>query len=331
MSPSRRTAPEPPRDPDLVGAEAAMRRAARRARERAARTGRRYGPEPSHDPRMLSFSQAQGYEEIPGPLKLEQLPPEARTRIWNCFYSHMQECVRGLYLSGIWEKIVREVHERLDGRPLDEWSADFRAVSSGLRQRIEADRFNRVFDLVQFVLRCPPCPPDFITMMKWTFAECGLAYAIDDGPPPTIVPTASHEEGQALVDAIGTLRDAGLDGCASHLREAAERINENDWAGAVRESLHAVESVARRLDPGASRGLGPALKSIEKQGGTLHPALVDAFGKLYGYASDEQGVRHALLDRTDSRVDRDLAVFMLGACASFASYLQRKHAAREGA
>ena len=27
-----------------------------------------------------SFSQAQGYEEIPGPLKLEELPKEARTR-----------------------------------------------------------------------------------------------------------------------------------------------------------------------------------------------------------------------------------------------------------
>ena len=233
MSPSRRTAPEPPRDPDLVGAEAAMRRAARRARERAARAGRPYGPEPGHDPRAPGFSGAWHYEALPGP---------------------------------------REPTTLHEARP-----------------------------------------------------------AVVEDIPGLLELTTFHEEGHALVDALGTLRDAGLDGCASHLREAAERINENDWAGAVRESLHAVESVARQLDPGASRGLEPALKSIEKQGGTLHPALVVAFGKLYGYASDEQGVRHPLLDRTDSRVDRDLAVFMLGACASFASYLQRKHAAREGA
>ena len=36
-------------------------------------------------------------------------------------------------------------------------------------------------------------------------------------------------------------------------------------------------------------------------------------------------VRHALADRGDTRVGQDEAVFMLGACASFASYLWRKH------
>ena len=61
----------------------------------------------------------------------------------------------------------------------------------------------------------------------------------------------------------------------------------------------------------------------------LHPALKDAFSKLYGYTSNEQGVRHALLDRTDAQAGQDEAVFMLGACASFASYLWRKHVAGE--
>ena len=46
--------------------------------------------------------------------------------------------------------------------------------------------------------------------------------------------------------------------------------------------------------------------------------------KLYGYTSDEQGVRHSLLDQGQSNVGQDEAVFMLGACASFASYLWRK-------
>ena len=37
-------------------------------------------------------------------------------------------------------------------------------------------------------------------------------------------------------------------------------------------------------------------------------------------------MRHALLDRADHNVGRDEAVFMLGACASFASFLWRRHA-----
>ena len=44
------------------------------------------GPSPSYDPGMLTFSQAQGYEELPGPLKLGELPRGARTHIWNVFY-----------------------------------------------------------------------------------------------------------------------------------------------------------------------------------------------------------------------------------------------------
>ena len=84
--------------------------------------------------------------------------------------------------------------------------------------------------------------------------------------------------------------------------------------------------MARRLDPEAAQTLGPALKSIERRG-TLHPALKKAFDALYGYTSNEQGIRHALLDQTDAKVGLDEAVFMLGACASFASYLSRKHVA----
>ena len=138
------------------------------------------------------------------------------------------------------------------------------------------------------------------------------------------IPAVTPEEGGAVVEALQTLRKAGLGGAASHLRNASECINARDWAGSIRESIHAVESVARQLDPDASKTLGPALASIEKRG-MLHPALKDAFNKLYGYTSDEQGVRHALLDRPDHNVGMDEALFMLSACGSFASYLWRKH------
>lgn len=76
------------RDPDFIGAEAAMHRAAKRAHRRAeevakAATAKEHGLEKrgdlgtagnAPDPRSLSFSQAQGYEELPEMLKLEDLP-----------------------------------------------------------------------------------------------------------------------------------------------------------------------------------------------------------------------------------------------------------------
>ena len=279
----------------------------------------------------LSFSQAQGYEAIPGPLQLEELPRNARTRIWNVFFVHLDESRVannfGMWcIDGNWRDILRAVHADFHGLAVDEWSRKFSTACEGPRKYIEEQPFNKVFDLLQFVLRHRRCPREFISDMQRTFKECRLAYIIDAAPPPTILPAATPEEGRTVVDALQTLRKAGLDGSAAHLRAAGERIREGDWAGSVRESIHAVESVARQLDPGAANTLGPALVSLERRG-ALHPALKTAFSTLYGYTSEEQGVRHALLNQTGARVGQDEAVFMLGACAAFASYLGRKRAA----
>ena len=56
-----------------------------------------------------------------------------------------------------------------------------------------------------------------------------------------------------------------------------------------------------------------------------HRALKSAFDRLFGYTSDEEGIRHALLEREAAGVDVDDALFMYGACASFAAYLVNKH------
>ena len=120
-----------------------------------------------------------------------------------------------------------------------------------LRNRVATLPLNQVFDLVQFLMRHPHCPADFVSELSAIFAVCQLAYVIDAGPPATIVPAATREEGDAIVDSLNALRSDGLTASASHLRSASECINVGDWAGSVRESIHAVESVARKIAPGA--------------------------------------------------------------------------------
>ena len=279
-------------DPDFAGAEAALLRAARRARQRA-NVSRMAGAKHVHDVGKLSFSQAQGYEELPGPLKLEDLSNSARTQIWNLLYFFLENSTRdgmhGRYLTGAWEKILRKMHCFLDDLALDDWRNGLNGNRTELRGHIEDDSFNRVFDRLQFIMRDRNCPRQFIHDLKRVFETCGLAYTIDSGPPPTIFPVTTSVEGTVLIESLQTLRQAGLDGSTAHLRNAAQSINQQDWADAVRESIHAVVSVARRIDPQASKTLKPALKSIEKQG-MLHPALREALGKLYGYTSDQQGI-----------------------------------------
>ncbi len=67
--------------------------------------------------------------------------------------------------------------------------------------------------------------------------------------------------------------------------------------------------------------LGQALKIIENKI-NIHPALKIAFDKLYGYTSDEDGIRHCLMD--ESNLDFEDAKFMLVSCSAFINYLKEK-------
>ena len=102
-------------------------------------------------------------------------------------------------------------------------------------------------------------------------------------------------------------------------------VNQGLWGDSIHESINAVESVARQIAPGNPQALGAALNSLGRQG-MIPSALKSTLDNLNRYAN-EPGIRHAVLDNKNAQAGRDEAVFMLGACASVASYLWRKHQA----
>ena len=163
------------------------------------------------------------------------------------------------------------------------------------------------------------------------FERTPIAYYVDTDGMSTIMPRISREAGEATRKAVETIRGGGMDGAAAHLRDAAEHLNAGQFADSITDSIHAVESVARTIDPKSSKTLGPALDSLEKAGVLKHSALKQAFDRLYGYTNTEQGIRHALLDKGVADVGPNEAIFMFGACASFAAYLTEKHRQAGGA
>jgi hypothetical protein len=48
--------------------------------------------------------------------------------------------------------------------------------------------------------------------------------------------------------------------------------------------------------------------------------MVEAFRKLYGYTSDEKGIRHSLLEEA-AKVHAEDARFMIVACSAFVNLL----------
>jgi hypothetical protein len=85
--------------------------------------------------------------------------------------------------------------------------------------------------------------------------------------------------------------------------------------------MSAVESAVRIITGDHKATLGDALKKLDSVK-ALHPALMQAMGKLYGYTSDEGGIRHSLIDF--SKVDEADAKFMIVACSAFMNFCVRR-------
>ncbi|MDE2663003.1 MAG: hypothetical protein OXI39_08365 [Gemmatimonadota bacterium] len=278
--------------------------------------------DPTLTRRSLTFSQAEGLEDLPQPLSLHEVSRQARNLIWDVFWNITMHHASGYSVGHPWNAVLHDTHVRFFLRPTDEFSYSLEDTRNIYKQFIFGAPYNRLFDLLLHLMRQGDCPLEFIERTSGAFVESRLAYTIDTNGPPTILPTATPEEGEALQTALAQLSEAGFSGAREHLRKAGELINGGDWRGSIRESIHAVESVARRLDPGGAKTLGPAIDRLKREHG-IHPALVEACKKLYGYTSDEDGIRHAALE-DDAPVDQAEAVFLLGACASFVSYLVQK-------
>lgn len=83
-------------------------------------------------------------------------------------------------------------------------------------------------------------------------------------------------------------------------------------------SQSAIESVAKVISGNTKDSLGGTLDKIKGKL-NLHPALERGFKQLYGYTSDDDGIRHALME--DSTCDFEDAKYMLVSSSAFINYL----------
>ena len=277
-----------------------------------------------------TFSQRYGYAPLPKQMQLEELSDALRREIWNetrslllSFSSYDPD--EHPFFTGNEARFIERVLGKLWQTPEDEIDTRYKTVWQDFKELILKSDFNVVLDFIESIANDSEYGAAFADPIRKLFERCATAYYLDMScHPHQFIPRSNQAQGEATRKAIETISAGGMEGAETHLRQAAKHIDAQRFADSVRDSIHAVESVARQIDP-KSKTLGPALNALEKAGLIKHPALKEAFSKLYGYTSDEQGIRHALLDKDSPDVGLDEAMFMFGACASFAAYLVNKH------
>jgi hypothetical protein len=282
------------------------------------------------DRRTVTFEQAEGAERLPRQLQLGELSQELRSYLWAVIYSSLGKSIRResiggeVYFIDPWLSLLRSKHLLRDHKMVDEFSAYSQPLIDEIKYIYSFGDYVEVLGFTQWVLRQKECPVDLANGVKTALRLARSAYTLYCGD--TIAPVSSEEEANALEAALNATDSKKMIGPHQHLKLSAEQLTQGNWAAGVRESIHAVEAAAKIFEPSA-KTLEPALTSLSKQG-VIHGALRSGFSSLYGFTSDEKGIRHSLSDKSEPDVDEVDAQYMLGACAAFVSYLVSR--VREG-
>ncbi|MGY4437047.1 hypothetical protein ACVWWO_009524 [Bradyrhizobium sp. F1.13.1] len=272
--------------------------------------------------KKLTFAQAEGAEALPSQLKRTEVSEQLRAVLWNYIYSELNRTSRRemyTYVGDSWKRALKDVHVYFYHKPADEFDAAFDRAAAAAKAVVLESEWVEFYGWIQHLFRVKPTP-DFAERINKILIYCRSPYRVIDNE--VLCPISSNEEAATVTRAFEDLKKAkSLVGGREHLKAAAQALSAGTFADSIRESMHAVESVVRILEP--SGEFAKALAKLEAST-NIHGALKKGFVSIYGFSSDEQGIRHPLLDKAASDVDEADAIFMIGACAAFVSYLINK-------
>jgi hypothetical protein len=282
---------------------------------------------------MKLLSQRQGLKPIKSVIQIESMDEDLRNGIWNALSIYYWKEVKAapyLYLGQTEPQMFRLLRAMwLDYfiAPVDTLPTTWEPVYDILRKHFFSSSWNGVYDFIEFVASNYP---DEHTNSKFK-AYCNhilerevSAYRFVGNEIAQITAQEEIAEIEEAMQATDVMRPVAV-----HINAALQLFASRkspDYRNSIKESISAVEALCRILTESSSATLGDALKQL-KDKVRLHPALEKAFLSMYGYTSDAQGIRHALMD--EPTLDSEDAKFMLVSCSAFVNYLRSK-AARAG-
>lgn len=269
----------------------------------------------------LRFDQRYGGASLPTQLSPHELSDELRARVWAVIHQSLEAGKRydrdsaEYRTTWIWGTFLLKWHIEVDHSPSDEFKREYRPAVAYAKAILFQSDFGRFYTFLEMLAETEDLSA-VSAQVAGALIDSRAAWRIIG---TEIMPVTSDEQAKAISAALQVVSKHGSEGAKAHLRKSGKAIADGDWAGSVRESVHAVESVARTFESAST--LPDALKAMQKSGKAIHPAFAKGLIALYGYTSDESGVRHALLDGGAAAVTENEALFMYSACASFCQYL----------
>lgn len=186
----------------------------------------------------------------------------------------------------------------------------YRVYNKIMKKALENDPWYVIYDLCEIVLGQVNGVDALVSELNEVLKQELSGYR---AIKTQIVPLMADFEVESVDSALALQDD--FTPVAQHLSTALTLLSDRsspDFRNSIKESISAVEAMSQILG-GAPSELGKALKTVERKGIVINGAVQSAFRSLYGFTSDEAGIRHALTE-TSLEVDIDDAKFMLVAC-----------------
>ena len=178
--------------------------------------------------------------------------------------------------------------------------------------------WNKVYDFLEFLISLDAYDQNknnFIYKLNQVFIDERVPYKIIDG---LVVPLISEIEAEEVEKAINSKYEAVL----GHIRKALELYKKRptaDYENSIEESISAVEALARIILNKPSATLGQLADQLN-----IHQSFREAIKKLYGWTSDEGGIRHSDNNKK-LNVDEKEARYMLVQCSALVNYIISKY------
>ncbi|MEB2263610.1 hypothetical protein LAV77_02270 [Priestia megaterium] len=282
----------------------------------------------------MKFSERMGIKPARSVIQLDSMDDDLKNSLWNVLYEHVfSELPMTFGEDGMIFSFFRGMYRNYFKKPVDRIER-YNSTSTLVGEIKDyycggmlSDGYvwYEVYDFVEYVAQHFPFKNgsfrNFKEACNYMLERELSGYRFVD---TYLVPVTDEIE----IEAIETVLESEnkIDYAKKHIECALGFIADKqapDYRNSIKESISAVEAIGNTVLGKSSSSLGEVLKLLEKQTDiNLHPALKNAFMKLYGYTSDASGIRHALTD--DSTVSYEDAKYMLVACSAFVNYLVEK-------
>ena len=264
---------------------------------------------------MNRFSQRKNFKPVREVIQIDSMNSELRNSLWNALdvelWSQDQSpdhVLIDLFSKALWFDFFK--------KPIDSRPQSANLILTEIREHFFACEWFEVYDFLEFVVGFYQEDELQAEFLNFILERELSGYRFVSGHLTDIT---NAQELEMLETALTDSQFAGVD---THLQQAldlyAKRKNP-DYRNSIKESISAVESMAKIVSEKPKATLGDALNAIEKHG-LLHKSLKEGFIKLYGYTSDADGIRHAIMGK--SKLTSADARYFLLSCTSFVNYLK---------